>query len=215
MRSICHNPRRRAIKKVRNACHIAGGDAMSEADKETAPILRAILALGRRLRSARPEGAATLSAISLLGALARLGSMPATQLAVEERLQPQSLTRLVASLEKAGLIERRRSETDRRRVDHRPDQERQSGAGRRPRRRGLAGSGDGGGADRRGAFDIDRCRQCHVEASLSRRRETGVKESRQSDRVILRRGRRPAFAAAETAVPDLFGAGAKRPFWLP
>jgi DNA-binding MarR family transcriptional regulator len=87
---------------------------MSEADKETAPILRAILALGRRLRSARPEGAATLSAISLLGALARLGSMPATQLAVEERLQPQSLTRLVASLEKAGLIERRRSETDRR-----------------------------------------------------------------------------------------------------
>ena len=87
---------------------------MSEAETETAPILRAILALGRRLRSERPEGAATLSAISLLGALARLGSMPATQLAVEERLQPQSLTRLVASLEKAGLIERRRSQTDRR-----------------------------------------------------------------------------------------------------
>jgi len=40
--------------------------------------------------------------------------MPAAQLAVEERLQPQSLTRLVAGLERTGLIERRRSEADRR-----------------------------------------------------------------------------------------------------
>jgi DNA-binding MarR family transcriptional regulator len=87
---------------------------MNEADRDTAAILRAILALGRRLRAERPEGAATLAAISLLGALARRGPMPAAQLAIEERLQPQSLTRLVAGLEAAGLIERRRSEADRR-----------------------------------------------------------------------------------------------------
>lgn len=79
-------------------------------------ILQAILALGRRLRSERPEGAVTLSAISLLGTLRRLGPMPATKLAAEERLQPQSLTRMVASLEKDGLIERQRSKDDRRAV---------------------------------------------------------------------------------------------------
>lgn len=40
--------------------------------------------------------------------------MPAVQLAAEERLQPQSLTRLVGRLERDGLIERQRSEADRR-----------------------------------------------------------------------------------------------------
>ena len=84
------------------------------ADKEAVSLLRAVLALGRRLRSERPEGALTLSAISLLGALCRLGPMPAIQLATEERLQPQSLTRLVSSLERGGLIERQRSGADRR-----------------------------------------------------------------------------------------------------
>lgn len=77
-------------------------------------MLRAVLALGRRLRAERPDGAATLSALSLLGTLHRLGPMPATKLAIEERLQPQSLTRLLAGLERDGLIERRRSDVDRR-----------------------------------------------------------------------------------------------------
>ncbi len=84
------------------------------ADKDAVSILRAILALGRRLRSERPEGAVTLSTINLLGTLRRHGPLPATELAAEERLQPQSLTRMVAGLEKDGLIERQRSKTDRR-----------------------------------------------------------------------------------------------------
>ncbi|WP_210007981.1 MarR family winged helix-turn-helix transcriptional regulator [Neorhizobium galegae] len=83
-------------------------------DVEAQPLLRAILALGRRLRSERPNGAVTLAAISLLGTLNRLGPMPAVQLAAEERLQPQSLTRIVANLEHAGLIERRRDPMDQR-----------------------------------------------------------------------------------------------------
>jgi len=56
----------------------------------------------------------SLSALSLLGTLNRLGPMAATRLAVEERLQPQSLTRLLLALEEAKLILRTRSADDRR-----------------------------------------------------------------------------------------------------
>ncbi len=42
--------------------------------------------------------------------------MVATQLAVEERLQPQSLSRLLADLQQARLIARNRSEVDRREI---------------------------------------------------------------------------------------------------
>jgi DNA-binding MarR family transcriptional regulator len=42
--------------------------------------------------------------------------MPATQLAAAERLQPQSLTRIIGSLERAGWITRKRSATDRREI---------------------------------------------------------------------------------------------------
>lgn len=83
-------------------------------DQEAFLLLRAVLALGRRLRAERPDGAVTLAAISLLGTLGRLGPMPAVQLAAEERLQPQSLTRIVAGLEREGLIERRKDPTDQR-----------------------------------------------------------------------------------------------------
>lgn len=79
-------------------------------------IVRAILALGRQLRSARPRGAASLSALGLLGTLDREGPMPASRLAAEEHLQPQSLTRLVASLERAGWIGRTRNTADRREI---------------------------------------------------------------------------------------------------
>ncbi|WP_248311194.1 MarR family transcriptional regulator [Bosea sp. UNC402CLCol] len=42
--------------------------------------------------------------------------MAATQLATEERLQPQSLTRILAGLEQEGLIVRARSDADRREI---------------------------------------------------------------------------------------------------
>jgi DNA-binding MarR family transcriptional regulator len=81
---------------------------------EVTSILRAILALGRRLRAERPQGSMTLSALSVLGTLSRLRAISATRLAAEERLQPQSLTRLVLGLERKGLIARTRSAVDRR-----------------------------------------------------------------------------------------------------
>jgi DNA-binding MarR family transcriptional regulator len=88
----------------------------SQSAEETASILQAVLALGRRLRAERPPQSVTLSALSILGTLTRLGPIPATRLAAEERLQPQSLTRIVATLEKDRLIARTRSESDRREI---------------------------------------------------------------------------------------------------
>ncbi|HXM02992.1 MAG TPA: MarR family transcriptional regulator [Chthoniobacterales bacterium] len=88
----------------------------SQPAEETAAILHAVLALGRRLRAERPPQSVTLSALSILGTLNRLGPIPATRLAAEERLQPQSLTRIVATLEKDRLIVRTRSESDRREI---------------------------------------------------------------------------------------------------
>jgi len=77
-------------------------------------VMHGVMALGRRLRSERPPGSASIATLSLLGTLTRSGPLPAAQLAAAERLQPQSLTRLIAALEKEGLIERHRSDTDRR-----------------------------------------------------------------------------------------------------
>jgi DNA-binding MarR family transcriptional regulator len=83
-------------------------------NQEAALIVRGVLSLGRRLRAERPEGSVSLSALAILATLRRKGPMPAARLAVEERLQPQSLTRLLASLEGDGLIERKSGEADRR-----------------------------------------------------------------------------------------------------
>jgi DNA-binding MarR family transcriptional regulator len=80
-------------------------------------ILRSVLLLGRRLRAARPEGSDSLSTIAMLGTLHRLGPMPAWRLAFEERLQPQSITRIVAAMERDGLISRTRSDEDRREIE--------------------------------------------------------------------------------------------------
>jgi DNA-binding MarR family transcriptional regulator/catechol 2,3-dioxygenase-like lactoylglutathione lyase family enzyme len=78
--------------------------------------LRGILGVGRRLRAARAPGSRTLAGLGILGTLYRVGPVVATQLAVEEGLQPQSLTRLLAELEGDRLISRKRSDTDGRAV---------------------------------------------------------------------------------------------------
>lgn len=81
---------------------------------DPAPIARAVLQLARRLRAERPASPVSLSGLGLLNTLHRQGPMPAARLAEAERLQPQSLTRLIARLEADGLVVRRRDEADRR-----------------------------------------------------------------------------------------------------
>ena len=79
-------------------------------------LLRGIMSLSRRLRTERPPGSLSLSGLGILGTLHRRGPLVATLLAVEERQQPQSLSRLLADLEQARLIDRKRSQCDRREI---------------------------------------------------------------------------------------------------
>jgi DNA-binding MarR family transcriptional regulator len=89
---------------------------MPEAQDQTALISRAVLQLGRKLRSAKSPNSPSLSALALLTRLNAKSPMPAAQLAKAEGLQPQSLTRMLAVLHKNGLIERNKDEADERRV---------------------------------------------------------------------------------------------------
>jgi DNA-binding MarR family transcriptional regulator len=86
---------------------------MASIPDDTALIVRGVLRLGRRLRAER-QGSVSLSALGMLSTLHRVGPMPAARLAQAERLQPQSLSRLIAQLEREGLIKRRPGEKDRR-----------------------------------------------------------------------------------------------------
>jgi DNA-binding MarR family transcriptional regulator len=88
--------------------------ATSATPDPIATIARAVLRLGRRLRTERTGDSVSLSALAILGTLHRRGPLVAVDLASRERLKPQSLTRLLSGLERAGLIERQPSPIDRR-----------------------------------------------------------------------------------------------------
>ena len=85
-----------------------------ETFSDTALIARAILQLGRRLRAERPASAVTISGLGLLSRLHQRGPMTGVELAKAERLQPQSLSRLITRLEADRLIARNPGEADRR-----------------------------------------------------------------------------------------------------
>jgi DNA-binding MarR family transcriptional regulator len=79
-------------------------------------VRRAVAALGRRLRAERSDSGLSPTKLSVLGHLYRKGSLSAAELATLERVQPQSLTRVVAELEEDGLISRRADANDGRRL---------------------------------------------------------------------------------------------------
>jgi DNA-binding MarR family transcriptional regulator len=88
-----------------------------EVDNEAAvAVRRAVLSIGRRLKTERPaEGRPSLE-LSVLGHLHRRGPMTPGDLAAAERVQPQTLTRTLTSLEHAGLIKRTTHPQDGRRA---------------------------------------------------------------------------------------------------
>jgi DNA-binding MarR family transcriptional regulator len=53
--------------------------------------------------------------VAVLGQLHRRGALTASEIASAERMQPQSLTRVLATLEEQGLIAREQDTQDRRR----------------------------------------------------------------------------------------------------
>jgi DNA-binding MarR family transcriptional regulator len=80
-------------------------------------IRRSVTRMARCLRRLRSDNEVRGSKLSLLGWLFRATRpMTASDLAHFERLQPQSLTRVIADLEAGGLILRRQDEVDRRQL---------------------------------------------------------------------------------------------------
>ena len=79
-------------------------------------IRRSVARLVRRLRLERADEALSLSKLSILGILYRKGAVTATDLATQEHIRPQSLTRLLAFLEKKGFVSRQPDGGDRRRL---------------------------------------------------------------------------------------------------
>jgi DNA-binding MarR family transcriptional regulator len=89
----------------------------------SAPILHAELAsalrlsllrAARRIRSQRVNTSATLSQLSALATVGKCGPLSAGEIASIERVQPPSMTKILASLEAAGWVERAAQPEDRR-----------------------------------------------------------------------------------------------------
>lgn len=86
------------------------------ASQLTSLLNEAISRLGRRLRQARPVGELTQNQISILTSLELAGALTPRELADAERVQPPTITKVVAKLEDRGLIQRTPHPTDRRQV---------------------------------------------------------------------------------------------------
>jgi DNA-binding MarR family transcriptional regulator len=87
---------------------LASGDV-----SELASSLRiGVMRLERRLRAQRASEGLSMSQLSVLGDLDRKGPLSPTQLAGAERVQPPSMTRIIAGLEDLGLVQRHPHATD-------------------------------------------------------------------------------------------------------
>jgi DNA-binding MarR family transcriptional regulator len=73
-----------------------------------------LLRAARRLRSQRVNTAVTLSQLSALATVGKCGPLSAGEIAAIERVQPPSMTKILASLEQAGWLERSSQPEDRR-----------------------------------------------------------------------------------------------------
>jgi|SRR5215211_4699619 len=76
----------------------------------------AITRLNRRVRQARPIGDLTATQINALLSLELAGALTPRELADAERVQPPTMTKIVARLEERGLVQRTPHPTDGRQV---------------------------------------------------------------------------------------------------
>lgn len=90
---------------------------MTRADGALASDLRiAVMRLSRRLRAERADLDLTITQLSALASLERHGPTTPGMLASIERVQPPSMTRVLAGLEARGLVKRTPHATDGRQV---------------------------------------------------------------------------------------------------
>lgn len=75
-------------------------------------VREAVSRLARRLRQERPPHELGLTSLSVLSRLCRLGPATPSALAAAENVQPQSMTRALATLVERGLIVRAPHPTD-------------------------------------------------------------------------------------------------------
>ncbi len=75
-----------------------------------------VMRLARRLRAERADTTWSLSQLATLGTLDRHGPLTPSELAGHERVQPPSMTRILATLEQAELVTRTDHPTDGRQV---------------------------------------------------------------------------------------------------
>ncbi|MDG4790341.1 MarR family transcriptional regulator [Micromonospora sp. WMMD1102] len=84
---------------------------------QLATLLRdAITRLNRRVRQTRPVGDLTGTQLSALTSLELAGALSPRELADTERVQPPTMTKIVAKLEERGLVQRTPHPTDGRQV---------------------------------------------------------------------------------------------------
>ncbi|MFC0450940.1 MarR family winged helix-turn-helix transcriptional regulator [Rhodococcus jostii] len=76
----------------------------------------AVVRLTRHLRGRRVDAQVSLTQLSALATLARDGAMTPGNLASREKVQPPSMTRVIASLVELGLVERAPHPTDGRQI---------------------------------------------------------------------------------------------------
>jgi DNA-binding MarR family transcriptional regulator len=72
----------------------------------------AITRFNRRLRQTRPMGELTQNQISVLSSLELAGALTPRELSDDQRVQPPTMTKVLAKLEERGLIQRSPHPTD-------------------------------------------------------------------------------------------------------
>jgi DNA-binding MarR family transcriptional regulator len=91
-------------------------DSLTSDDHLASDLRLAVVRLNRRLRGQRTDARVTLTQVSALSTLDMYGPMTLGTLAARERVQPPSMTRIIAALEQLGFIERAPHPTDGRQV---------------------------------------------------------------------------------------------------
>jgi DNA-binding MarR family transcriptional regulator len=81
-------------------------------DELAIEVREAVSRLARRLRQERPAHELGLTSLSVLSRLYRLGPASPSALAAAENVQPQSMTRALATLTERGLVAREPHPTD-------------------------------------------------------------------------------------------------------
>jgi DNA-binding MarR family transcriptional regulator len=85
------------------------------ATADLAALLRpSLLRLTRLVRNQRVDLSVTLTQLSAMATLQKRGAMSAGELAAQEKVQPPSMTKVLANLEERGLVRREAHPGDRR-----------------------------------------------------------------------------------------------------